>query len=108
MQEYIKEFIKPELLIVIPVCYFVGSALVKSEKVKNEYIPFILGATGIALSVLYVFATCNIIDAKSVLMALFIALTQGVLTSGVSVYIDQLVKQKENIKNEKLNTDIEK
>lgn len=90
--EIIKEFIKPELLILIPVMYLIGVAIKKS-KLKDSTIPFILGAIAIVLSSLYVFATTDINNIKEVCMALFVSITQGVLTAGASVYFNQLYKQ---------------
>ena len=93
----IKEFIKPELLILVPVLYLIGFGIKKS-KIKDNFIPLILGGIAILLSGLYVFATSDINNAKDVCMAIFIAITQGILTAGASVYINQIYKQakKEN------------
>lgn len=93
----IKEFIKPELLILVPVLYLIGYGIKKS-KIKDNLIPLILGGIAILLSGLYVFATSDINNAKDVAMAIFIAITQGILTAGASVYINQIYKQakKEN------------
>ena len=90
--EAFKEFIKPELLILIPVLYLIGMGIKKSE-VKNKFIPLLLGTVAIILSGLYVFATSKITGAKEIAMAIFVALTQGILTAGASVYFNQLYKQ---------------
>ena len=90
--EAFKEFIKPELLILIPVLYLIGIGVKKSE-VKNKFIPSLLGAIAVILSGLYVFATSEIAGAKEITMAIFVALTQGILTAGASVYFNQLYKQ---------------
>lgn len=88
----IQTFIKPELLILIPVLYILGMGIKKLKK-YDKAIPLILGTEGIALSILYVFATEDINGMKSVLLALFTAITQGILTAGASVYFNQLYKQ---------------
>ena len=80
--EIIKEMIKPELLILIPVLYFIGVAIRKSEKIKNEYIPMLIGI------------------GQGILLAVFTAITQGVLVAGVSVYINQIIKQKKYLEEE--------
>lgn len=90
--EAFKEFIKPELLILIPVLYLIGAGIKKSE-MKDKFIPLLLGLIGVILSGLYVFATSEISGAKEIAMALFVALTQGILTAGASVYVNQLYKQ---------------
>ncbi len=82
-------FIKPELLILIPVLYFIGIGLKKSEYVKDKYIPISLGGTGILLAIIWVLATTVIGGFQDVLMALFVGLTQGVLCAAGSVYFDQ-------------------
>lgn len=90
--EILKGFIKPELLILIPVLYLVGMGLKKSN-IKDAYIPFILGASGIILSILWVFAASNIVNMKDILLAAFSSITQGIICAGASVYVNQLIKQ---------------
>lgn len=87
-----QEFIKPELLILIPVLYLIGMAIKKSN-LPDKLIPFILGIIGILLAVLYLLATEPIIGTQAVATAIFTAITQGVLCAGASVYFDQLIKQ---------------
>lgn len=88
------DFIKPELLILVAALYFVGMSLKKSPKVKDWTIPYILGACGIVLAVLWVVATSDIANYKDACMAIFVAITQGVIVAGLSVYGNQLAKQK--------------
>ena len=110
--EVIKEMIKPELLILIPVLYFIGVAIRKSEKIKNEYIPMLIGIIGVAIAMVYVLATEPIGTGQGILLAVFTAITQGVLVAGVSVYINQIIKQKKYLKEETektgADTEIEK
>lgn len=87
-----QEFIKPELLILIPVLYFIGEAIKKS-KISNTLIPLLLGCTGILLSGIYLFASTEIIGVQAIATAVFTALTQGVLCAAASVYTNQLIKQ---------------
>lgn len=87
-----QEYIKPELLILIPVLYFVGKAIKKSA-VKDHLIPFILGAAGVVIAAVYLLASVEIDGAKAVFTAIFTALTQGVLCAAAAVYADQLIKQ---------------
>ena len=88
----LKEFIKPELLILIPVLYVVGIGLKKS-KLSDTLIPLILGGIAIVLSAAWVIATSDISSLKDVAYALFISVTQGVLSAGASVYVNQLYVQ---------------
>lgn len=88
MQGYIRE----ELMILIPVLYFVGIGLKKS-KIPNKRIPLLLGIMSIVLSALWIISTSDINGAKDITMASFAAVTQGILCAGTSVYADQLYKQ---------------
>lgn len=91
--DYLKEFIKPELLILIPVLYFVGIAIKKSKVFKDKYIPLILGCIAILLTGLYLLATTDICDFRAIATAIFTAITQGILCAAASVYVNQLLKQ---------------
>lgn len=84
-------FIKPELLILIPVLYFIGVGLKKSEHVKDKYIPLSLGGAGVTLAIIWIMATASIAGFQDVLTALFVGVTQGVLCAAGSVYFDQAV-----------------
>lgn len=92
MYEMIKEFIKPELLGLIPVLYMFGTALKKSQ-ISNRHIPWLLGAFSVILSVMFLFATSEIEGTKATLISIFSGITQGILCAGASVYVNQLVKQ---------------
>lgn len=87
-----QEYIKSELLILVPVLYIIGLGLKKS-KLKDKWIPLVLGITGIALSAVWVIATCQIATVQEVAASLFTAVTQGILAAGASVYVNQLCVQ---------------
>lgn len=89
----IKEYVKPELLILVPVLYLIGEAEKKAKLFKNKYIPVFLGTIGVLLSLLYIFATSEIKTSQDCLICIFTALTQGILLAGCSVYINQIYKQ---------------
>ena len=86
------EYIKPELLVLIPVLYFIGAAIKKS-KIADKNIPWILGGVSVALSALWILANNFPANAEDAALAVFTAVTQGVLVAGASVYVNQLVKQ---------------
>lgn len=90
--ENIQDFIKPELLILIPVLYLIGVA-VKKSKIADKFIPLILGGVSIALCAVWVFANTQIGTGAEIATAIFTAITQGILIAGASVYVNQLVKQ---------------
>lgn len=94
-----QNFIKPELLILVPVLLFIGAAIKKSN-LKDAFIPLILGAVGIFFAGLYVFATETVNGAQDVATALFTAFTQGVLCAGASVYANQIYKQADKIRKD--------
>lgn len=91
--EQIMNYIKPELIVVAVVLYFVGMWLKKAQAVKDKYIPLILGGIGIILCAIWVFATSTIGSGQDIAMAVFTAIVQGILVAGVSTYINQIVKQ---------------
>ncbi len=94
--DLIQMFVKPELVVLIPVLFFIGSAIKKS-KVPDAWIPYILGVISILLSLLYLVGCCSIQSWHEAAAMLFTAITQGILTAGGSVYIHQLMKQKQKL-----------
>ena len=92
-----QDYIKPELLILIPVLYFVGVAIKKS-KIRDALIPVILGCFGVLLSFIYLMAVEPVTGAQSVFTALWTALTQGILTAAAAVYSNQIIKQAQKYK----------
>ena len=86
----ITDYIKPELIVVALVLYFVGMWIKQSEAVKDRYIPLING--GIICGI-YVLATSACRSGQEILMAIFTAITQGILLAGLSTYVNQIIKQ---------------
>lgn len=93
MMEQIMNYIKPELIVVAVVLYFIGMWLKKAQAVKDKYIPLNLGGIGIVLCAIWVLATSTIGTGQEIAMAVFTAIVQGILVAGVSTYINQIVKQ---------------
>ena len=91
--ELLKEYIRPELLVVAVVLYFVGIGLKNIELIKDKYIPIILGVLGVLISAIYIVATSTISGYQDVLMVIFKSIVQGILVAGASVYINQIIKQ---------------
>ena len=92
MYDLLKECIRPELLVLIPVLYLYGVAL-KQSRIADKHIPWILGVSSVILSLLFLAATTDITGWKDLLLIAFSGVTQGVLCAGASVYVNQLVKQ---------------
>lgn len=86
----IMSFIPSNLLIVIVAIYVVGVFLKKIEMIKDKYITILLMLFGITFAVLL-----SIINAKyKVSLEVIVnGLLQGILCWGVSVGVNQTVKQ---------------
>ena len=91
--EQITKYVKPELVVVAIALYFVGMALKQAQTVTDKYIPLILGGISIAICAMYVFATSSCSTPQDIVMAIFTAITQGILIAGLSTYVNQIVKQ---------------
>lgn len=87
MNESLINYIKPELLIVAVGLYFIGVVL-KRSKLKDNYIPIVLGAIGIVIGVVY----CGVVEGFN-FNSIFSGVVQGVLCAGCSVYANQIIKQ---------------
>ena len=91
--EQIMNYVKPELIVVAVVLYFIGMGMKQAQAVKDKYIPLILGGTGIVLCAIWVLATSPLVTGQDIAMAVFTAIVQGILVAGLSTYINQIVKQ---------------
>lgn len=91
--EQIINYVKPELIILAVVLYFIGMGFKKAQYFKDKHIPAVLGILGIVLSALWVYATSTITTPQEVSLAIFTAIVQGILVAGLSVYVNQLIKQ---------------
>ena len=87
-----QKYIKPELLVLIPVLYLIGMGLKKSA-MPDKWIPAVLGIVSVVLCSLYLLATGVFAGWQDIAVALFTAITQGVLITGAGVYVNQIVKQ---------------
>lgn len=83
------QYIKPELVILIPVLYIINTVMEKT-KLKEIHVPYILGGISILLAGIYTLATAQVYTVQSVLLSVFTSLTQGVLLAGASTYIEML------------------
>ena len=91
--EQIMNYVKPELIVVAIVLYFVGVGLKKAQAIPDKYIPIILGAVGIVICAVWVVATCPLNTGQNIAMAIFTAIVQGILVAGLSTYVNQIIKQ---------------
>jgi len=87
-----QDYIKTELLILVPVLYFIGVGLKKS-KLPDKWIPITLGVSSVVLSAIWVISTADISGFQEMAFAVFTAVTQGILVAGASVYTHQIIVQ---------------
>ena len=87
-----QDYIKTELLILIPVLYFIGIGLKKS-KLPDKRIPLFIGIASIILCAVWVFTTSDISCIKEIFSAISTSITQGILVAGASVYANQIYIQ---------------
>lgn len=84
----VREYIKPEMLVLVPVLYVVGMILKRTERVDDRLIPAILGIFGIIFALIWTISTEGFSGA-----GVFTGITQGILVAGAAVYVNQLIKQ---------------
>lgn len=89
--EGIEELIRPELLVLIPVLYFLALGLKKAAAFDDRRIPMALGVAGIVLALVYLFATQPVSNGQEIAMLLFAGITQGILCAGCSLFAEKLV-----------------
>lgn len=89
MEEILMNYLVENCAIVVPVLWCIGAVLKRTPKVADWLIPYLLGAAGIAFCLTIALTTGgSAVD----------GIMQGVITAGVAVYGNQLVKQAANKK----------
>lgn len=91
--EQIMNYVKPELLVLAVVLYFVGMAMKKTEAISDKYISVTIGTIGILLCGIWVVSTSPMGGMQEIAMAVFTAIVQGILVAGLSTYVNQVIKQ---------------
>lgn len=91
--DQIMNYVKPELVVVAIVLYFIGMWLKQTAFIKDKYIPLVLGIVGIFVCGIWVMATASFATAQDIALAVFTAIIQGILVAGLSTYVNQIVKQ---------------
>lgn len=86
----IQGFIKPELLILIAVCYCLGLFIKQAPNIKDWLIPFILLGFTIVMSILYL---CLIVEKQFSAAIILNGFIYGILCAAVAVFGNQITKQ---------------
>ena len=84
MEEILMNYLVENCAVVVPVLWCIGAALKRTPKVADWLIPYLLGVAGIAFCL-----TIALTTGSSTVEGIM----QGVITAGVAVYGNQLVKQ---------------
>ena len=93
MLEILKQFIFPELLVMVPALYVLGYAFKCAQPVPDKYIPALLGAVGVVIAAVYMLSITNVAGVQAVANMIFAAVVQGLLCAGGAVFANQLIKQ---------------
>ena len=91
--EMLKEYISPELVVLVPALFCFGYFLKNTTFLEDKFIPITLGGSGVVLAALYSFATMSTGSAQDIALLVFTSIIQGLLCAGGAVYVDQLYKQ---------------
>ena len=83
------DYIRPELLVLIPFCVVLGLILKSASFIKDSLIPLILGCVAVLLAICYIAGDSEVFGTAG----WFTAITQGILCAGAAVYGHQIVKQ---------------
>lgn len=89
--ENLIQYIKPELLIVSVLLYGLG-AILKKTKLKDNFIPLILGGTGVISASVYL----SIMEGFT-FASIGIGIVQGLLCAACSTYVNQIIKQMQKL-----------
>lgn len=85
------QYIRPELLVIIPMLNLIGVFMKKARPQICKYIPLILGGAGAVLGVAYTLLFPK--EGCDMLQNALMGLIQGVLCAGMAVYGHQMSKQ---------------
>ena len=93
MYEFLLRFVNPELIVLVVVLYLIGIMLKGTAWFPDKDIPFMLTAMGMFAVLLYGFGTDSPVTVQEYCTLVFNSFIQGVLCAGMSVYINQFIKQ---------------
>lgn len=91
------QYIKPELLILLPVLYGIGAIIKKIPKIPDWLIPFILLLVSVIITFIYVLAMSGFAFTGELIAT---SLIQGICLALATVGSNQLYKQATQKRNE--------
>lgn len=98
MAEMLFNYIKPELLILVVILWYVGTKIKASKKIEDWAIPFILMAISVIFALSYVLIVSGLNP-----MAMWVGIMQGLAIAVLEGYLYQVYKQStRNRKQDKL------
>ena len=87
--EQILQYVKTDYAILAAVLYCLGRVLKAIEKFPNQFIPLALTACGVVLACLSAISRSG--DYANWAAALFEGVVQGILCTGLSVYLNEIL-----------------
>ncbi len=87
--DLITKYIGAEYAVLVAVLYLLGRGLKAVSRFPNQYIPLTLTACGILLACLSVYSRSA--EYMNGAAALFDAVVQGILCTGMSVYVNEVL-----------------
>lgn len=90
--DFALQYIDPQFAILVVILYCAGNAIKRTHAVDCRWIPLLLTGIGTALAALSIFGSGK----TSIASALYQAFGQGILCAGMSVYLNQVLKQIKN------------
>ena len=99
--DVLTNYIRPELVIVVAILYFIGIWLKKSKFIKDELIPVILGLISLSLCTIYILSISDkVSDYHQIAGLVFDVLIQSISCAAIAVYANQIYKQSKKLKTE--------
>lgn len=97
MEINITDYIRPELLILVPVLIIIGAVIKHYTQADNRWIPLALTIIGMVLATLYTLSQAAVYAVwTDVLSVVLTGIVQGVLVAGAAVYGNQMYQQLSN------------
>lgn len=90
MEMEITQYVRVELLVLVPVLWAIGKGLKQFKALNNAWIPVMLAGAGVLLAVAYLLVFPSELNVQQ---AVLTGIIQGVLCTTLAVYGHQVFKQ---------------